>query len=126
MTLKCKLTTKQNDDLFLSKMSFLGYAWVDVKINIFLIWWIDSSANLSLVEGIMDNSKLCRITHCADSECRLLTEKETECGTFTASVKKDKCSLTFQGTKKDDIGSYTCLLVQGTEVKEGKIYHQIL
>ena len=61
-----------------------------------------------------------------DFECRVLTEEQTECGVFTASLEGDKCSLTFvQGANRNDIGSYTCLLVQGKEIIEGESYSQI-
>jgi len=57
-----------------------------------------------------------------DFECRVLTEEQTECDVFTASLEGDKCSLTFvQGANRNDIGSYTCLLVQGKEIIEGTV-----
>ena len=57
-----------------------------------------------------------------DFECRVLTEEQTECGVFTASLEGDKCSLTFdEGATRDDVGSYTCLLVQGKDIIEGMI-----
>ena len=59
-----------------------------------------------------------------DFECRVLTEEQTECDVFTASLEGDKCSLTFvQGANRNDIGSYTCLLVQGKEIIEGESSH---
>ena len=57
-----------------------------------------------------------------DFTCRVLTEEQTECGVFTASLEGDKCSLTFdEGATRDDVGSYTCLLVQGKDIIEGMI-----
>ena len=90
---------------------------------------VDKSQNVQIWQGSSDS------IHCQadatldfckwqkdDFECRVLTEEQTECGVFTASLEGDKCSLTFdEGATRDDVGSYTCLLVQGKDIIEGMI-----
>ena len=109
---------------WLSNAIFLGVAFLRVSTCLEIL---DQSENVQMWQGDMGS------IHCQtdspldfcnwkkdDSECRISAGETKNCGVFTANLDGDKCSLSFeQGVNRNDVGTYTCVLIKAKEIIEG-------